>query len=65
MITVTINGKQVKLEKPATILNAAKMAGIKIPTLCHHDLLEPFGDAGYASWKSRRSRDFKLRVLCI
>jgi len=43
MITVTINGKQIKLGEPVTILNAAKMAGIKIPTLCHHDLLEPFG----------------------
>jgi len=43
MIRVTINGKQIKLGEPVTILNAAKMAGIKIPTLCHHDLLEPFG----------------------
>ncbi|MBI3593019.1 MAG: molybdopterin-dependent oxidoreductase, partial [Nitrospirae bacterium] len=43
MITVTINGKQIKLEKPVTILDAAKMAGIKIPTLCHHEMLEPYG----------------------
>ncbi len=43
MIAVKVNGKQIKLEKPVTILNAAKMAGIKIPTLCHHDLLESFG----------------------
>ena len=43
MITVTINDKQIKLGEPVTILNAAKMAGIKIPTLCHHYLLEPFG----------------------
>lgn len=43
MITVTINGKQLKVEKPVTVLDAAKIAGIKIPTLCHHDLLESFG----------------------
>lgn len=43
MITVTINGKKIELEKPVTILKAAEMAGIKIPTLCHHDMLEPYG----------------------
>ncbi|MEW6117549.1 MAG: NADH-quinone oxidoreductase subunit NuoG [Nitrospirota bacterium] len=43
MITVTINEKQIKLEKPVTILEAAKVAGIKIPTLCHHEMLKPFG----------------------
>ena len=43
MITVTINGKQIKLEKPVSILDAAKMAGIKIPTLCHHKALEAYG----------------------
>lgn len=43
MITVTINDKQIKLEKPVTILEAAKVAGIKIPTLCHHEMLKPYG----------------------
>ncbi|NTU43509.1 MAG: 2Fe-2S iron-sulfur cluster binding domain-containing protein, partial [Nitrospirales bacterium] len=43
MITVTINGKKVELEKPVTILEASKIAGITIPTLCNHPLLEPFG----------------------
>jgi NADH-quinone oxidoreductase chain G len=43
MITVTINGKKIALEKPVTILRAAEIAGIKIPTLCHHDMLEPYG----------------------
>lgn len=43
MITVTINGKKITLEKPVTILKAAEIAGIKIPTLCHHDMLEPYG----------------------
>ncbi len=43
MITVTINGKQIKLEKPVTILDAARMTGIKIPTLCNHKSLEPYG----------------------
>lgn len=43
MITVNINGKKISLEKPVTILEAAKTGGIDIPTLCHDDLLEPYG----------------------
>ncbi len=43
MITVTINEKKITFEKPVTILHAAKSAGISIPTLCHHDILTPYG----------------------
>ncbi len=43
MITITINGKEIKLEKPVTVLEAAKSAGIKIPTLCWHEQLEKYG----------------------
>lgn len=43
MITVTINDKEIQLEKPVTILQAARSAGIKIPTLCYLDGLEKYG----------------------
>lgn len=43
MITVTINEKNVRLDKQVTVLQAAREAGIKIPTLCNHELLEPHG----------------------
>ncbi|MEW6108188.1 MAG: NADH-quinone oxidoreductase subunit NuoG [Nitrospirota bacterium] len=43
MITVTINGKEIKLEKAVTVLEAARAAGIKIPTLCYHEQLEKYG----------------------
>jgi len=43
MITITINDKEVKLETPVTVLEAARRAGIRIPTLCNHELLRPFG----------------------
>lgn len=36
MPTVTMDGVRVEVEKGATILDAAKKAGIWIPTLCHH-----------------------------
>jgi NADH dehydrogenase/NADH:ubiquinone oxidoreductase subunit G len=38
-ITLEINGKSVQAAKGATILQAAKAAGIKIPTLCDDDRL--------------------------
>ncbi|MBI5205865.1 MAG: (2Fe-2S)-binding protein, partial [Nitrospirae bacterium] len=43
MITITINNKEIKLEKPVTVLEAARSAGIKIPTLCWHEQLERYG----------------------
>ena len=43
MITVTIDGRQVVLEMPVTILEAARRLDIIIPTLCNHEILEPYG----------------------
>lgn len=43
MIKITINGREISLEKPVTVLEAAKAAGIKIPTLCHYPGLENYG----------------------
>jgi|Deesub1362B_J571_1020462.scaffolds.fasta_scaffold00482_9 NADH-quinone oxidoreductase chain G len=43
MIKLTIDGIEVELEKPVTVLEAAKKAGIKIPTLCYFEGLPPFG----------------------
>jgi len=38
--TVTIDGLRVEVEQDATILDAARQAGIWIPTLCHHPAVE-------------------------
>jgi predicted molibdopterin-dependent oxidoreductase YjgC len=43
MAKVTIDGKTVEVPAEATILDAAKLAGVSIPTLCHHPKLTPFG----------------------
>ncbi len=42
-IRVQIDGKEVLAKEGMTVLDAAKSAGIEIPTLCHHEKLEPFG----------------------
>lgn len=38
MINLKINGIDVSVEKGTTILQAANMIDIQIPTLCHMDL---------------------------
>lgn len=43
MISVTIDGVQIMAEEGTTILNAARTAGIRIPTLCY---LEGINDIG-------------------
>lgn len=43
MINLTINGKQIQAPQGSTILEAARAAGIYIPTLCYHPELRPEG----------------------
>lgn len=43
MVTLTIDGVEVTVERGATILEAAQKAGIRIPTLCHDKRLIPYG----------------------
>ena len=43
MITLTINGLAVSVEKGTTLLEAARFLGFPIPTLCHMDGLSPYG----------------------
>ncbi|MBW2367976.1 MAG: (2Fe-2S)-binding protein [Deltaproteobacteria bacterium] len=42
-ILLQIDGKEVGAREGMTVLEAAQNAGISIPTLCHHEKLEPFG----------------------
>ncbi|MFC1666619.1 2Fe-2S iron-sulfur cluster-binding protein [Candidatus Omnitrophota bacterium] len=43
MIKITIDDRQVEVASGATILEVANSLGIDIPTLCHHEALEPYG----------------------
>jgi NADH dehydrogenase/NADH:ubiquinone oxidoreductase subunit G len=42
-IRMKIDGKEVRATEGMTVLEAARSAGILIPTLCHHEQLAPFG----------------------
>jgi len=44
MITISIDGKEVKIPAGSTVLEAARKANIEIPTLCDHPNLKPYGN---------------------
>ncbi len=46
IVHVKINGIPVEVEAGTTVLHAARAAGVRIPTLCYHDDLVPFGSCG-------------------
>ena len=43
MVNVTIDGKQIQVPENTTILRAAAMAGVKIPTLCYCEGINEIG----------------------
>ena len=43
MVTLTINGVEVSVERGSTVLEAAQFFGFPIPTLCHMEGLSPYG----------------------
>lgn len=43
MIHLEIDGRAIRAEEGATLLDVARGAGIEIPTLCHHEALEDWG----------------------
>lgn len=43
MVTLTIDGVEVTVERGTTILEAAQKGGLRIPTLCHDKRLIPYG----------------------
>jgi NADH-quinone oxidoreductase subunit G len=45
-VDIKINGRDISVPAGTSILNAAKLAGSKIPTLCYHSDLEAWGACG-------------------
>ncbi len=43
MIELTINGRQYEFEEGKTLLQCLQGVGIKVPTLCYHKALAPYG----------------------
>jgi len=43
MVKFTVNDQSVEAEEGTTLLEVARGLGIEIPTLCHHNALQPYG----------------------
>ena len=63
-ITLTINDKPVKAEKGASILKAAREAGIEIPTLCSHEKLLPQGGCRLCTVELLEGKRTRLVASC-
>ena len=64
-IQLQIDGKEVKATEGMTVLEAAQNAGIFIPTLCHHEKLEPFGGCRVCIVEVEVNGWTKLVVSCV
>lgn len=64
-ITFEMDGKQVTAEPGATLLDVAQANGIEIPTLCHHEALEPFGACRLCIVEVVERGWAKLVVSCV
>jgi len=62
--TVTIDGHKVKVEKGATVLDAAKKAGIWIPTLCYHPAVSSDGSCRLCMVELDRGEWRQLVTAC-
>jgi len=65
MIVITIDGREITSEYGETILEAASRAGIKIPTLCHHEGLHPDGNCRLCTVDVNEHGRSKLVVSCM
>jgi bidirectional [NiFe] hydrogenase diaphorase subunit len=64
-ILLQIDGRDVEAREGMTILEAAQGAGIFIPTLCHHEKLEPFGGCRICTVEVEADGWTKLVVSCV
>jgi NADH dehydrogenase/NADH:ubiquinone oxidoreductase subunit G len=64
-ILLQIDGKEVKAKAGMTVLEAARSAGISIPTLCYHEKLEPFGGCRLCIVELEQRGWTRLVVSCV
>jgi bidirectional [NiFe] hydrogenase diaphorase subunit len=64
-ILLQIDGREVKATEGMTLLEAAQSAGIFIPTLCHHEKLEPYGGCRLCIVEVENRGRTNLVVSCV
>ncbi|MEW6424129.1 MAG: 2Fe-2S iron-sulfur cluster-binding protein [Bacillota bacterium] len=64
-IIIQIDGREVAAREGMTILEAAQSAGIAIPTLCHHEKLEPYGACRICTVEIENRGRTRLVAACL
>ncbi len=64
-VTLTINDRELRVKEGMTILEAARDAGIHIPTLCYHEKLAPYGACRLCTVEISRNGRTRLVTACI
>ena len=65
MINLIINGKQIEAPEGTTVLEAARNAGIYIPTLCYHEALDPEGTCRLCIAEMSGAIRDSIRITCL
>ncbi|MCL5057503.1 MAG: 2Fe-2S iron-sulfur cluster-binding protein [Actinobacteria bacterium] len=64
-IILKIDGREVAAREGMTVLEAAQKAGISIPTLCHHEKLEPYGGCRLCTVEAEIRGRTQLVASCL
>ena len=63
-IEIKINGNTHQARPGETVLKVARREGIEIPTLCYHELLEPYGSCRLCTVEVNDGRRTRLVISC-
>jgi bidirectional [NiFe] hydrogenase diaphorase subunit len=64
-ILLQIDGREVQAREGMTLLEAAQTVGISIPTLCHHEKLEPYGACRICTVEAESRGWTRLVAACL
>jgi bidirectional [NiFe] hydrogenase diaphorase subunit len=64
-IKLNIDGKEVQANEGMTVLQAARQAGIFIPTLCYNEKLAPYGGCRLCLVELKRNNRKRLVASCV
>jgi NADH dehydrogenase/NADH:ubiquinone oxidoreductase subunit G len=64
-VQLTVDGTKVQADEGTTLLEAARSAGVSIPTICHHDDLVPYGGCRLCLVEVEDRGWKKLVVSCV
>jgi len=65
MVNLTIDDRKISVEEGTTILEACEKLGIRIPTLCHHKSLTPYGACRMCLVEIGPEGASKIQASCV